>query len=110
MRLFGTVLAIIGGCYFTFSFGFLSMKNNLLPSLAGVLVSLFVVWWLHGFLLVDRCLDSGGAINHKTNLCVGANEQIIELATSSTMLVIYCVVIMAVSLLTGRLLRKLLKS
>ncbi|MFK3862770.1 hypothetical protein [Pseudoalteromonas rhizosphaerae] len=86
------------------------MKNNLLPSLAGVLVSLFVVWWLHGFLLVDRCLDSGGAINHKTNLCVGANEQIIELATSSTMLVIYCVVIMAVSLLTGRLLRKLLKS
>ena len=110
MRLFGTVLAIIGGCCFTFSFGFLSMKNNLLPSLAGVLVSLFVVWWLHGFLLVDRCLDSGGAINHKTNLCVGANEQIIELATSSTMLVIYCVVIMAVSLLTGRLLRKLLKS
>ena len=38
------------------------MKNNLLPSLAGVLVSLFAVWWLHGFLLVDRCLDSGGLL------------------------------------------------
>ncbi|MBB1293274.1 hypothetical protein H5200_09585 [Pseudoalteromonas sp. SG43-7] len=83
------------------------MKNNLLPSLAGVLVSLFAVWWLHGFLLVDRCLDSGGAINHKTNLCVGANEQIIELATPSGMLVIYGVVIMALSLSVSVLLKKL---
>ncbi|KPH95403.1 hypothetical protein AMS58_06670 [Pseudoalteromonas porphyrae] len=85
------------------------MKNNLVPSLVGVLVSLFAVWWLHGFLLVDRCLDSGGAIDHKTNLCMGENEQVIELATSSGMLVIYCIVIMFVSLLTGSLVRKLFK-
>lgn len=62
------------------------MKNNLLPSLVGVIVSLITVWWLHGFLLVDRCLDSGGSINHKTNLCMGENGQIIELATSPLLL------------------------
>ncbi|MCQ8878984.1 hypothetical protein NQT69_13310 [Pseudoalteromonas shioyasakiensis] len=85
------------------------MKNNLLPSLVGVIVSLIAVWWLHGFLLVDRCLDSGGAIDHKTNLCMGENNQIIELATSSGTLAIYCVVIMGVSLLTGSFIRKLFK-
>ena len=110
MQLFDTVLAIIGRCYFTFSSGFLSMKNNLLPSLAGVLVSLFVVWWLHGFLLADRCLDAGGAINFETNLCMSKSEHVIELATSSTMLVIYCVVIMTLSLLISRLISKLFKS
>lgn len=85
------------------------MKNNLLPSLIGVIVSLFSVWWLHGFLLVDRCLDAGGAIDYETNLCIGENEQILELATSSGTLAIYCVVIMTVSLLTGNLIRELFK-
>ncbi|MFY8328597.1 hypothetical protein [Pseudoalteromonas sp. ZZD1] len=85
------------------------MKNNLLPSLVGVIVSLIAVWWLHGFLLVDRCLDSGGAIDHKTNLCMGEKNQIIELATSSGTLAIYCIAIMIVSLVSGSLIRKLLK-
>ncbi|WP_394192399.1 hypothetical protein [Pseudoalteromonas atlantica] len=85
------------------------MKNTLLPSLVGVLASLFVVWWLHGFLLVDSCLDNGGSFNYETNLCTGENSQIIELATSSTMLVTYCIVIMVVSLLTASLIRKTFK-
>jgi len=85
------------------------MKNTLLPSLVGVLASLFVVWWLHGFLLVDSCLDNGGSFNYETNLCTGGNSQIIELATSSTMLVTYCIVIMVVSLLTASLIRKIFK-
>jgi len=85
------------------------MKNTLLPSLVGVLASLFVVWWLHGFLLVDSCLDNGGSFNYETNLCTGENSQVIELATSSTMLVTYCIVIMVVSLLTASLIRKTFK-
>lgn len=85
------------------------MKNTLLPSLVGVLASLFVVWWLHGFLLVDSCLDNGGSFNYETNLCTGENSQVIELATSSTMLVTYCIVIMVVSLLTASLIRKIFK-
>ena len=85
------------------------MKNNLLPSLAGVLVSLFVVWWLHGFLLADRCLDAGGAIDYETNLCMSKSGHVIELATSSAMLVIYCVVIMTLSLSVSVLLKKLAK-
>ncbi|BDF93257.1 MULTISPECIES: hypothetical protein [Pseudoalteromonas] len=85
------------------------MKNNLLPSLAGVLASLFAVWWLHGFLMADQCLDAGGAIDYETNLCLSKNDQVIELATSSSMLVIYCLVIMIVSLITSSLIRKLFK-
>ncbi|WP_152996211.1 hypothetical protein [Pseudoalteromonas sp. H105] len=85
------------------------MKNTLLPSLVGVLASLFVVWWLHGFLLVDSCLDNSGTFNYETNLCMDENSQLIELTTSSAMLVTYCIVIMLVSLLTASLIRKTFK-
>ncbi|WP_135476424.1 hypothetical protein [Pseudoalteromonas sp. KS88] len=85
------------------------MKNTLLPSLVGVSASLVVVWWLHGFLLADSCLDNSGTFNYETNLCTGENNQLIELATSSTMLVTYCIVIMVVSLLTASLIRRIFR-
>lgn len=85
------------------------MKNNLLPSLIGVIVSLFAVWWLHGYLLADRCLDAGGTIDYETNLCMAQSNQIIALTTSPLMLVTYCIVIMSVSLVVSSITSKLIK-
>ncbi len=83
------------------------MQRSFIPSLVGVAVSLVAVWFLHGFLMADGCLDSGGAFDYSTNQCMAGNGNIIEQPLNNTMIVLYCIVIMVVSLLVSKVVRKL---
>lgn len=83
------------------------MQRSFIPSLVGVAVSLVAVWFLHGFLMVDSCLDSSGAFDYSTNQCMADNGNIIEQPLNNTMIVLYCIVIMVVSLLVSKVLRKM---
>ena len=98
------VKTFLAGFYFTG----LYMQRSFIPSLVGVAVSLVIVWFLHGFLLADSCLDNGGAFDYSTNLCVGTNGDVIAQPLNNTMIVLYCVVIMVTSLLVTNVIRKAL--
>lgn len=84
------------------------MQRSFIPSLVGVAVSLVAVWFLHGFLMVDSCLDSSGAFDYSTNQCLDSNGEIIKQSLSNMHIVLYCIVIMVMSLLVSKVVRKVL--
>lgn len=84
------------------------MQHSSIPSLVGVAVSLVVVWFLHGFLMIDNCLDSGGTFDYSTNQCMASDGAIITKALNNSLIVLYCIVIMVLSLLVAKATRKII--
>jgi len=84
------------------------MQHSFIPSLVGVAVSLVAVWFLHGLLMVDSCLGNSGAFDYSTNQCMGSNGEIIKQSLGNIHIVLYCIVIMVVSLLVSKVVRKAL--
>ena len=85
------------------------MNRTLLPTLVGVLTSLFVIWLLHTLLVVDDCLDHGGAFDYSTAKCLLESGEVYTPSLENFALVLYFVVGFGVSYLVSTLIRKLLK-
>ena len=85
------------------------MNRTLLPTLIGVLASLFVIWSLHTLLVVDDCLDHGGAFDYSTAKCLLESGEVYTPSLENFALVLYFVVGFGVSYLVSTLIRKLLK-
>ena len=85
------------------------MNRNLFPPFIGVFTSLFVLWKLHEFMLVDHCLDSGGSYQYSTGKCLIENGSALELKLTAPMLILYFIVGLIVSLFVAVLVRKLFK-
>jgi hypothetical protein len=86
------------------------MNRTLLPTLVGVLTSLFVIWLLHTLLVVDDCLDHGGAFDYSTAKCLLESGEVYTPSLENFALVLYFVVGFGVSYLVSTLIRKLLNS
>ena len=85
------------------------MNRTLLPTLVGVLTSLFVIWLLHTFLVVDDCLDHGGAFDYSSAACLLESGEVYTSNLENFALALYFVVGFGVSFLVSTLIRKLLK-
>jgi hypothetical protein len=85
------------------------MKRTLFPTLIGVFSSLFAIWSLHTFLMVDDCLDQGGSFDYATAKCLLENGQVYESNLATIALVLYFVVGFGVSFIVSSVIRKLFK-
>jgi hypothetical protein len=85
------------------------MKRTLFPTLIGVFSSLFAIWSLHTFLMVDDCLDQGGSFDYTTAKCLLENGQVYESNLATIALVLYFVVGFGVSFIVSSVIRKLFK-
>ncbi len=86
------------------------MNRTLLPTLVGVLTSLFVIWSLHILLVIDDCLDNGGAYDYASAKCLLENGDHYPSTIENYALALYFVVGFGVSFLVSTLIRKLFKS
>ncbi|MEY8215069.1 MAG: hypothetical protein RPR97_11400 [Colwellia sp.] len=85
------------------------MNRTLLPTLIGVFTSLFAIWLLHTFLMVDDCLDQGGSFDYPTAKCLLESGQVYNSNLETIALVLYFVVGFGVSFIVSTLIRKLFK-
>jgi len=85
------------------------MNRTLLPTLAGVFTSLFVIWSLHTFLMVDDCLDRSGSFDYSTGKCLLENGEVYNSSLASIAIVLYFVVGFGVSFIVSNCIRKLFK-
>ena len=85
------------------------MNRTLLPTLVGVLTSLFVIWLLHTFLVVDDCLDHGGVFDYSSAKCLLEDGSVYTSNLETMALVLYFVVGFGVSFIVSTLIRKLFK-
>ncbi|PKG80667.1 hypothetical protein CXF85_21345 [Colwellia sp. 75C3] len=83
------------------------MKRTLFPTLIGVFSSLFAIWSLHTFLIVDDCLDQGGSFDYATAKCLLENGQVHDSSLASMAIVLYFVVGFGVSFTVSTIIRKL---
>lgn len=83
------------------------MKRTLFPTLIGVFTSLFAIWSLHTFLMVDDCLDQGGSFDYATAKCLLKNGQVYESNLATMALVLYFIVGFGVSFIVSSVIRKL---
>jgi hypothetical protein len=83
------------------------MNRTLFPTLIGVLTSLFAIWSLHTFLIVDDCLDQAGSFDYATAKCLLENGQVYDSNLASTAIVLYFVVGFGVSFIVSTMIRKL---
>jgi hypothetical protein len=86
------------------------MNRTLLPTLVGVLTSLFVIWLLHTFLVVDDCLENGGAFDYSSAKCLLESGEVYASGIENVALALYFFVGFGVSFLVSTLIRKLLKN
>jgi len=85
------------------------MNRTLLPTLIGVFTSLFAIWSLHTFLMVDDCLDQSGSFDYSTGKCLLENGQTYDSSIATMALVLYFVVGFGVSFFVSNGIRKLFK-
>ncbi|PKI15965.1 hypothetical protein [Colwellia sp. 12G3] len=85
------------------------MNRTLFPTLIGVFTSLFAIWSLHTFLMVDDCLDQGGSFDYATAKCLLENGQVYESNLATMALVLYFVVGFGVSFIVSSVIRKFFK-
>ncbi|MCJ8294403.1 MAG: hypothetical protein MJK15_08345 [Colwellia sp.] len=82
------------------------MNRTLIPTLVGVFTSLFAIWALHTFLIVDECLDNAGSFDYATAKCLLESGQIYDSELATIAVVLYFVVGFIVSFLVSTCIRK----
>ena len=82
------------------------MKRTALPTLIGVFTSLFAIWFVHSYFIIDDCIANNGAYNHSTGQCLLESGQIHESAIASFVLLLYFIIGFAVAFVVSHLIRK----
>ena len=82
------------------------MNRTLIPTLVGVFTSLFAIWALHTFLIVDECLDNGGSFDYASAKCLLENGQVYDSELATIAVVLYFVVGFIVSFVVSTCIRK----
>lgn len=82
------------------------MNRTLIPTLVGVFTSLFAIWALHTFLIVDECLDNGGSFDYATAKCLLEGGQIYDSELATIAVVLYFVVGFIVAFVVSTCIRK----
>jgi len=85
------------------------MKRNSIPTFIGVFTSLLVIWAIHSFLVIDDCLDHGGAYQYDSGKCLLENGQLVDSNFATIAIVLYFFIGFIVSLLVSGIIRKVFK-
>ncbi len=83
------------------------MNRTSIPTLIGVFTSLFVIWALHTFIVVDDCVEQGGSYQYSSGMCLLENGQLYDASLATLVVVLYFFVGFAVSLLVSATIRRL---
>lgn len=67
-------------------------RNKLIAVTLGVVVAILCIYEIHGFMIVDACLDFGGQFIERTGICIDENNQEHIIVFPWAMLAVYIVV------------------
>jgi len=82
------------------------MNSSTLPKFIGVLVSLFCIWLITEFTLVDLCVQQGGNFDYRKGQCVLENGEVFKSGLETPMVFVYVVVAFSVTFIVARLLTR----
>jgi len=82
------------------------MNRTSIPTLIGVFTSLFAIWALHTFIIVEDCLDHGGVFQYNTAKCLLEDSQVYESDLATMAIVLYFFVGFIVSFVVSSIIRK----
>jgi len=85
------------------------MNRNSIPTLVGVFSSLLVIWLLHGFLVVDDCVEQGGIFDYAISKCMLEDGQVYESSMATFVIVLYFIIGFFVSFVVSTFIRKIFK-
>ncbi|CED60564.1 putative uncharacterized protein [Moritella viscosa] len=77
-----------------------SMNARIIDIILSISLGLLVIYASHNFLIVDSCLDMGGAIDQKTGSCFDENYHELYMVVTPALTAIYFVIGLLVSLLS----------
>tara|TARA_R110000787_G_scaffold72119_8_gene160820 strand:- start:31 stop:294 length:264 start_codon:yes stop_codon:yes gene_type:complete len=85
------------------------MSKDSIPQFIGVIFSLFVIWLINDFILVDDCLDHGGSFSYPTGKCLLANNETYTASFTTHLIVLYFFIGIIVAVMTAKLIKKIFK-
>jgi hypothetical protein len=83
------------------------MNKNSIPLFIGVISSLFAIWLVNDYLLVDQCLDNGGSFDYRKAECLLENGDIKASELGSYIMAIYFFMGLLISLFVSFSIRKI---
>jgi hypothetical protein len=85
------------------------MKKNSIPLFIGVIISFITIWFVNDFLLVDKCLDSGGSFNYSKGECLLENGDTETSDLVKYLITIYFFIAILIALSVSFFIRKIFK-
>lgn len=82
------------------------MNKNSLPLFIGVICSLAAIWLVNDYLLVDKCLESGGSFDYNKAICLLENGEEKVIALKNYFMAIYFFMGILISLFVSLFIRK----
>jgi len=83
------------------------MSTKPIDIIVSIGLGLISIYAAHSFLVVDACLDMGGAFDEKTRVCLDSNYHEIHMVFSGALLSIYFVIGLIVSLMSAFIITKI---
>ena len=85
------------------------MNNSSISKFIGVFVSLFIIWLINDFALVNPCLEQGGKFIYRTGTCLLENGEVYSSGTEVPLIVLYVFIGFFVTFFTAKLISKFFK-
>jgi len=76
------------------------MRFKPIDIVISILLGLLAIYFAHGFLVIDACLDMGGSIESESGVCLDENYHKQYMVFSQLLLAVYFVIGLVVSLLS----------
>lgn len=83
------------------------MSTKPIDIIVSIGLGLISIYAAHSFLVVDTCLDMGGAFDEKTGVCLDSNYHELHMVFSGVLLSIYFVIGLIVSLMSAFIITKI---
>jgi hypothetical protein len=85
----------------------ISMNIKPIDIIGSILLGLLVIYLTHRFMVVDSCLDLGGAIEGESGMCIDAEGEEQSMMLSVPLLCIYFVLGLVVSMVSAITIKKI---
>jgi hypothetical protein len=85
----------------------ISMNIKPIDIIGSILLGLFAIYLLHRFMVVDSCLDLGGAIESESGVCIDAEGNELSMMLTAPLLCIYFVLGLVVSMASAFTIKKI---
>lgn len=85
------------------------MNISSISKYIGVTISLFIIWLINDFILVEACLEQGGKFEYRTGTCLLENNEVYKSGLEMPLIVLYVFIGFLVTFFTSRMISRFFK-